>query len=68
MTSVIMLKNYFKTAWRSLARGRGFSLINILGLVVGMAGAMLILLWLGNEVSFDRFHRAAESAGGCGGV
>jgi putative ABC transport system permease protein len=51
-----MLKNYFKTAWRSLARGRGFSLINILGLVVGMAGATLILLWLANEVSFDRFH------------
>ena len=51
-----MLKNYFKTAWRSLARGKGFGLINILGLVVGMAGATLILLWLVNEVSFDRFH------------
>jgi ABC-type antimicrobial peptide transport system permease subunit len=51
-----MLKNYFKTAWRSLARGKGFSLINIVGLVVGMAGATLILLWLANEVSFDRFH------------
>jgi len=52
-----MLKNYFKTAWRSLARGRSFSFINIAGLAVGMAGAVLILLWLSNEVSFDRFHR-----------
>src|SRR5580704_9171658 len=51
-----MLKNYFKTAWRNLARGKGFSFINILGLVVGMAGATLILLWLSNEVSYDRFH------------
>jgi len=51
-----MLKNYFKTAWRSLARGKGFSIVNISGLVVGMAGATLILLWLANEVSFDRFH------------
>ena len=52
----IMLKNYFKTAWRSLARGKAFSLINISGLVVGMAGATLILLWLANEVSYDRYH------------
>ncbi|HWB91936.1 MAG TPA: ABC transporter permease, partial [Puia sp.] len=51
-----MLKNYFKTAWRSLARGRLFTLVNLSGLVVGMAGAALILLWLANEVSFDRFH------------
>ena len=52
-----MFKNYFKTAWRSLARGRSFSFINIAGLAVGMAGAILILLWISNEVSFDRFHR-----------
>jgi len=52
-----MLKNYFKTAWRSLARGRSFSFINIAGLAIGMAGATLILLWLFNEVGFDRFHK-----------
>jgi|HubBroStandDraft_1064217.scaffolds.fasta_scaffold30023_1 putative ABC transport system permease protein len=51
-----MLRNYFKTAWRSLLRGKSFSLINIAGLVVGMAGATLILLWLFNEISYDRFH------------
>jgi putative ABC transport system permease protein len=51
-----MLKNYFKTAWRSLLRQKGFSVINISGLAVGIAGAILILLWLQNEISFDRFH------------
>lgn len=51
-----MFRNYFKTAWRNLVRGKGFTFINISGLVVGMAGATLILLWLFNEVSYDRFH------------
>src|SRR5579863_1039235 len=51
-----MLRNYFKTAWRSMVRGKSFSLINISGLAVGMAGATLILLWLFNELSYDRFH------------
>jgi putative ABC transport system permease protein len=51
-----MLRNYLKTAWRSLIRGKSFSMINIAGLAVGMAGATLILLWLFNEISFDRFH------------
>jgi putative ABC transport system permease protein len=51
-----MLKNYFRTAWRGLMRGKGFSFINISGLVVGMTGATLILLWLTHEVGYDRFH------------
>ena len=51
-----MLKNYFITAWRSLIRGKSFSIINIAGLAIGMAGAILILLWLQNEISFDKFH------------
>ncbi|HXB32752.1 MAG TPA: ABC transporter permease, partial [Puia sp.] len=51
-----MLRNFFKTAWRSLLRGKSFSFINICGLAVGMAGATLILLWLANELSYDRFH------------
>ena len=51
-----MIKNYFKTAWRSLLKGKSFSVINIAGLAIGMAGAILILLWLQNEISFDKFH------------
>jgi len=51
-----MFKNYFKTAWRSLVKGKSFSFINITGLAIGMAGAILILLWLQNEINFDKFH------------
>ena len=56
-----MLKNYFKIAWRNLARGKSFSVINISGLAIGMAGAVLILLWLQNEISFDKFHKNKDS-------
>lgn len=51
-----MLRNYFKIAWRSLTRTKRFSIINISGLAIGMAGAALILLWIQHEFSFDRFH------------
>ena len=51
-----MIKNYFKIAFRSLLRNKSFSVINILGLAIGMASAILILLWVQNEVSYDRFH------------
>src|SRR5450432_903713 len=51
-----MLKNYFKIAFRNISRNKGFAFINISGLVIGMASAILILLWIENEVSFDRFH------------
>jgi len=51
-----MLKNYFKIAFRNLLRNKGFSTINILGLAIGMASAILILLWIQNEVSHDKFH------------
>ena len=51
-----MFKNYFKTAWRSLLRNKGYSLLNIMGLAIGMASTILIVLWLSNEVSMDRFY------------
>jgi len=51
-----MFKNYLKIAWRSLLKNRSFSFINITGLAIGMAAAMLITLWIQNELSFDRFH------------
>ncbi len=52
-----MLKNYFKIAFRNLLRNKAFSFINIAGLAVGMASAMLILLWIQNEISHDRFYK-----------
>lgn len=51
-----MLHNYFSIAWRNLVRHKGYSLINILGLTVGLAANFFILLWVLDELSFDRFH------------
>ncbi len=52
-----MLKNYFKTAFRNLQRNKVYSSINILGLSLGLACAMLIILYVKDEVSYDRFHK-----------
>jgi putative ABC transport system permease protein len=52
-----MVKNFFKIAWRNLLRNKGFSLINISGLAIGMAAAVLILLWIQHELSYDQFHQ-----------
>ncbi|MGC4103749.1 ABC transporter permease [Ferruginibacter sp.] len=51
-----MFKNYFKTAVRNLKRNKGYAFINIMGLSLGLAAAMLILLYVKDEVSYDRFH------------
>jgi putative ABC transport system permease protein len=55
-----MIKNYFKVAFRNLYRNKGFSVINISGLAVGMASAILILLWIQNEISYDRFFKNTD--------
>ena len=52
-----MFKNFFKIAFRNLDRNKGFSIINITGLAIGMAAAILILLWIQNEYSYDGFHK-----------
>ncbi|HRI20311.1 MAG TPA: ABC transporter permease [Panacibacter sp.] len=52
----LMFKNYFKTAFRNLARNKVYSFINIAGLSIGLACAMLIMLYVKDEVSFDQFH------------
>ena len=51
-----MLTNFFKIAWRNLLRNKGFSFINIAGLAIGMAAAILITLWIQHEMSYDQFH------------
>jgi ABC-type antimicrobial peptide transport system permease subunit len=55
-----MIKNYLKVAIRSLMRNKSFSVINIAGLAIGMASAILILLWVQNEISYDRFHTNSD--------
>jgi ABC-type antimicrobial peptide transport system permease subunit len=52
-----MIKNYFKIALRNLIKNKGYSAINIGGLAVGMAVAMLIGLWVYDELSFDKYHK-----------
>jgi putative ABC transport system permease protein len=51
-----MLINYFKTSWRNLTRHKLFSLINILGLAIGISACLIIYLVTSFELSFDRFH------------
>ena len=55
-----MFKNYLKSAWRSLWKNKSTNGINIVGLSVGMTAAILILLWVQNEMSFDNYHPDAD--------
>ncbi len=52
-----MFKNYFKTAWRNIVRNKTFSAINIMGLALGLACSLLIMLWVNDEKSVDAFHK-----------
>ncbi len=51
-----MLHNYLKLALRTLARNRGYTLLNVVGLSVGIAAALLLFVVVRYELSFDQFH------------
>ena len=53
----MMIKNYFKTAWRNLKKNKVFSIINIAGLAIGMAACLLILQYVNFELSYDQFNK-----------
>jgi len=55
-----MFKNYLKIAFRNIVRHKAFAAINIIGLAIGMACSIFILLWVQNELSYDRFHKNAN--------
>jgi len=55
-----MFKNYLKTAWRNMLHNRTSSMINISGLSIGIACTLLIVIFIKNELSYDRFHRDAN--------
>ena len=55
-----MLKSYFKIAFRNIMRNKLFTIINTLGLAVGMACFILITLWIQDELSFDKFHEKKD--------
>jgi putative ABC transport system permease protein len=52
-----MIGNYFKIAWRNLRKNKGYSFITILGLTAGMGVAMLIGLWIWDELTYDHYHK-----------
>lgn len=52
-----MIFNYLKTAWRNLWKNKFYSGLNILGLAIGLGTGIMILLWIKDELSYDRFHK-----------
>lgn len=56
-----MFKNHLKTAWRNLVKNKFYASINIAGLTAGLAVGILILLWVQDELSYDRFHQQADN-------
>lgn len=55
-----MIKNFFRTAFRSILKYKAYSIINLLGLTTGLALAMLIFVYVRSEISYDEFHTNAE--------
>ena len=55
-----MFKNYLKTAWRNLMKHKTFSFINIAGLSIGISICFIIMLFVQDELSFDRFNKNAD--------
>jgi putative ABC transport system permease protein len=56
-----MIRNYLKTAWRSLLRNKSYTAINITGLAIGIAACLLIFLVIDFETSFDNYHSNKEN-------
>lgn len=56
-----MIRNHLKTAIRQLLKNKGYSFLNIFGLSLGMASAMLIFLWVNDEFQYNRFHKNYSS-------
>src|SRR6218665_3608942 len=55
-----MFKNYFKVALRNIQKHSFYSAINILGLSVGVVSCLFILLYVSDELSYDKFHKDAD--------
>jgi putative ABC transport system permease protein len=55
-----MIRNYFKIAWRNLIKNKGFSIINIIGLSLGIGCFIMISMFVIDELSYDRYHEKAN--------
>lgn len=57
----VMFKNYFKIAWRTLKKNRLYTVLNLFGLTLGISGFLMIMLFIQDEVSYDRHFQGSES-------
>lgn len=55
-----MIRNFFKIAFRNILKEKFYSIINILGLTIGIAGALFVIIYITDELSYDRFHRRID--------
>ena len=55
-----MIRNYIKTAFRSLLKNKGFTVLNVLGLSLGLASCLLIIFYVVDELSYDRYNTKAD--------
>ncbi|MDX1470663.1 MAG: ABC transporter permease, partial [Flavobacteriaceae bacterium] len=55
-----MIKNFFKIAFRNLIKNKGFTIINIMGLALGLGCFLVITMYVTDELSYDRFHEKAD--------
>jgi putative ABC transport system permease protein len=55
-----MLKNLIKTAFRHILKHFGYSILNILGLTLGISSALFLVIYVADEISFDRYHEKAD--------
>lgn len=55
-----MFRNYLLTTFRNITRRKGFSILNVLGLSIGLAASLLILQYVKDELSYDSFHEQAD--------
>jgi len=60
-----MIACYLKSAVRNILRYKGYSFINIIGLAIGLAGSLIVFLWVFDEIRFDSFHTNADSLYRC---
>jgi putative ABC transport system permease protein len=58
--SAFMIPYYLRMAWRNIAGSKFYSSLNLLGLTMGLSVGLLILLWVNNEISYDRFHKKSD--------
>ncbi len=56
-----MVRNFFSITLRNISKNKGFTLINITGMAVGLAASLLILLWVQDELSFEKFNHNADT-------